>query len=316
MYRGLSRRFSMFESIKRARKSFTHIYNDKLETSIGDMWSIKKFLLLDYYMPAFISIVRNNNFTKFYYADLFCGSGKLSNFEDSILKNESFPGSALIGALNASSLGYTDCILSDIKQKYVESLNTRLENSKYVLGGISYRAYTMDFKTSVEKILEIKKFRVAILVLIDPAAYVPIKWDLMKALSKEVGIDIIFNFYTQGIAHNVSASKTDATHERNLNEFFGDESWKKVRDGSRSSLGDKLLNLYIQKLRMASGKNVIEIGVYKRGEQKLYDLIVVTRSTAGAKVIKKAKEVMSLATTTAITREFKAQVTSQKRLFD
>lgn len=267
-------------------------------------------------MPVFISIVSNNNFKEFYYADPFCGSGKFADFKDPILKKESFPGSALIGALNASCLGYTGCIFSDTNSAYVDSLNARLEKSKIIPNNISYKADTMDFENTVKKILAMRKYQVAILVLIDPAAYVPIKWHLMEKLSKEIGVDIILNFYTHRIAQNVSATKKNKSVEKNLDEFFGDDSWKKIRDGPRSSsLGEKLLALYLEKIRVASKKNVIDIGVYKEGSQKLYDLIVITRSHAGAKVITDAKEVMRNATTEAIKRELKTQITSQTRLF-
>ncbi len=312
----MSNKFSITGSIKRARASFAHIHDDGLEKSIGDIWSIKKFLLLDYYMPVFICIVRKNNFKKFYYADPFCGFGKFANFKDLSLKKESFPGSALIGALNASSLGYTDCVFSDINSDYVNSLNARLESSKSILNGVSYKASTIDFENAVKKILALRKYQVAILVLIDPAAYVPIKWQFMEKLAREVGIDIILNFYTHRIAQNVSATRKNKKGEKNLNEFFGDDSWKKIRDGPRvSSLGEKLLDRYLEKLRTTSKKNVIDIGVYKEGASKLYDLIVVTRSKAGAKVVTDAKEVMRNATTEAIKREFKTQITSQRRLF-
>ena len=313
----LTKKFSISESIINAQRNFKHIHNDGLKESIGNIWSIKKFLLLDYYMPVFIDIVSKNNFKKFYYADPFCGSGKFAGFKDSILKKKSFPGSALIGALHASSLGYTDCIFSDIKQIYVDSLNIRLKNSKTVLKGISYNAKTMDFESAVNKILSLKGYQVAILVLIDPAAYVPIKWDLMIRLAKKVGIDIIFNFYTHRIAHNVSATKKNNKLEKNLNEFFGNDSWKEIRDGPRtsSSLGEKLLKFYSDRLGMVTNKKVIPIGVYRKGSSKLYDLVIITRSEAGAKVIKDAKKVMEKATTEAITREFKTQISSQTRLF-
>lgn len=311
----MTNKFSITDSILRARKSFSHINKDGLSNSIGDVWSIKKFLLLDYYMPAFISIVSKNNFKKIYYADPFCGSGKLAEFKDASLKKQYFPGSALIGALNASELGYTDCIFSEIEEEYVNDLNKRLDASKSIFGGRSYKAKKMDFEAAAKSILQIRKYQVAILVLIDPAAYIPIKWKTMEKLSKEIGIDIIFNFYTHRIAQNVSATKKIKAGEKNLDEFFGDSSWKKIRDGPKtSSLGEKLLELYVKKLRLASRKNVIDIGVYKKGANKLYDLIVITRSSAGAKVIKDAQSVMRNATTEAIKREFKTQITNQTRL--
>ncbi len=277
-------------------------------------------LLLDYYMPAFSNIIRSprNNFKKCYFADPFCGSGIFTNFKDSELKNEFFPGSALIGALNASKLGYTDCMFSELKKKNVSALNSRLNKSKEKLKGKEYTAQILEFREAVKEILKIRKYQVAILVLIDPVAYVPIKWELMERLIKEFGIDLIFNFYTQGIAHNVSTTKKKPEHEQNLNEFFGDEGWKKIRDEkvNLNGLGTKLLKYYLEKIQRVSQKNTIDIGVYKQGDQKLYDLILITRSSAGAKIMKQAKEVMQNATTEVIKREFKAQLGPQTRLFE
>ncbi len=310
-------KFSISNSIKTARETFAHLNNDDLVTSIGDIWSIKKILLLDYYMPAFSAIIGNpkNNFKKWYYADPFCGSGIFS-LKDPKLKNKNFPGSALIGALNASKLEYTGCIFSEKESKNVDALNTRLQESKDQLNNKEYSAQTLDFEKSVEKILEIREYQVAVLILIDPDGYAPIKWRLMEKLIKEVGIDIILNFYTHRIAQNVSASKKKPKHEKNINEFFGDERWKKVRDtrANKNTLGEKLLDHYLSKVQRVSNKTAISIGVYKDGDNKLYDLILITRSTGGASVMRQAKKVMDDATTEAIKREFKVQAGSQSRL--
>ena len=141
----------------------------------------------------------------------------------------------------------------------------------------------------------------------------------MEKLIKQVGVDIIFNFYTHRIAQNVSATKKKPEHEQNLNEFFGDDGWKKIRDMKKlnsKGLGPKLLNCYLEKIQRISGKNTIDIGVYKQGDKKLYDLILITRSSGGASVMRQAKAVMESATTEVIKREFKAQLGSQSRLFD
>lgn len=312
--------FSISNSIKTARNTFAHLNNDGLTTSIGDIWSIKKTLLLDYYMPAFSQIILSpkSNFKKCYFADPFCGSGIFTKFKDPELKNETFPGSALIGALNASKLGYTDCIFSEIDSKNVSALNSRLQKSKTRLKNREYSAQTLEFEKSVEKILKIRKYQVAVLILIDPDGYVPIKWKLMEKLIKQVGVDIILNFYTHRIAQNVSASKKRSEHEQNLDEFFGDQEWKKIRDTrvNTNVVGQKLLNHYLDKVRSIPDKTAIDIGVYKKGDNKLYDLILITRSAGGANVMRRAKEVMNNATTEAIKREFKAQLGSQSRLLE
>ena len=314
-------RFSLSKDIESARKTFQHLNNDGLPTSIGDVWSIKKILLLNYYMPVFSKIVLNpkNNFKKCYFADPFCGSGIFSDFKDSELKHEKFPGSSLIGALNASKWNYTDCLFSEENLENINALNSRLAKSVSILNGKKYSAKQLEFKDAVQNILEIKKYQVAILILIDPDGYAAIKWKLMDNLFKQVGVDIILNFYTHRIAQNVSASKKKNENEQNLNEFFGDENWKKIRDNRRntSNLGSKLLKHYLEKIRNKHPeKMAVAIGVYKNGDNKLYDLILITRSKGGANVMKKAKEVMEKTTTEAILREFKTQIGRQTRLFD
>jgi len=237
---------------------------------------------------------------------------------DTELKNEIFPGSSLIGALNASKLGYTDCIFSEIDPNNIDALNSRLQKSENKLNNKKYSSQLLEFKDAVEKILKIRTYQVAILVLIDPDGYVLIKWELMEKLIRQVGVDIIFNFYTHRIAQNVSASKKKSEYEQNLNEFFGDQEWKKIRDIRANSniLGTKLLNYYLEKIRSIPEKTAVDIGVYKQADLKLYDLILITRSIGGANVMKQAKEVMNNATTEVIMREFKAQLGSQSRLLD
>lgn len=309
--------FTISKSIKNHRKNVISLKNDKLPTSIGDVWSIKKLLLLDYYLPAFKIICNpNNNFFKWYYADPFCGSGVFS-FKDNDLKNEIFPGSGLIGPINAANLGYTGCILSEKNSSLVSALNNRLKKLRPLLNNQSYSAKDMDFEKAVFEILKVKKFGVGILVLIDPAGYVPIKWDLMEKLLKPVGIDIILNFYTHRIAQNASASKTGSEYEKNLDEFFGDTEWRKLRTGlNRYNLGNNLLKHYLEKIQKFCGKNTIPIGVFKDGDKKLYDLIVITRSSGGTSVIKQAKNIMDNATTEAIKSEFKVQSKVQHSLTD
>lgn len=309
--------FTIKTSIQNARKSVSHLKGDGLITSIGDIWSIKKLLLLDYYIPSFKLICSAKyHFDKWYYADPFCGSG-LFTFKDADLENEIYSGSALLGAFSASKSDYTDCILSDIDPKNIDALNERLSKSKIHLNGKTYHGNPVSFDIAVENILKHKKFGTAILVFVDPKGYSPIKWCLMEKLVNEVGIDIVFNFMTYTIALNASASKKKQEHEKNLNEFFGDDGWKQfLTTMNKDNLGEQLLAYYITKIQKINKKNVIRIGVYREGDKKLYDLLVITRSGAGTKVIETAKRIMDNATTEAIYSEFQVQIKKQYRLSD
>jgi len=308
--------FSFQTSIAEARRNVAHLRGDGLKRSTGDIWSIKKLLLLDYYLPSFKLICSPKyNFKEWYYVDPFCGSG-LFDFTDKSLKNEVYAGSALIGAINASKHDYTNCILSDTNKENIDALNRRIGASGIQLNSRTYQAQERGFEDTVNMVLRTKRFGMAMLIFVDPDGYVPIKWQLMERLVKEVGIDVIFNFMTYTIALNASASKTNHTHEKNLNEFFGDVMWKQhLTTMNKNNLGSKLLLYYISKIQIASGKNVIPIGVHREKGKKLYDLLVITRSGAGTKVIQTAKKIMDKATTESIHREFKVQSGIQKTLF-
>lgn len=309
--------FTISNSIQKSRENIQHIKSDKLGKSIGNIWSIKKLLVLEYYLPSFKKICSpKNNFHEWIYADPFCGSGLFHLKKDPDFKNEFYPGSALVGTITAINNGFNDCLLFDKSVAYVKDLNQRLSNLKHLFNNKKIQAQEMTFEKSVPLILSKRvPYKTAILVFVDPAGYVPIKWKLMEKLYNEVGIDVILNFYTHRIAQNVSASKKNKTHEKNLNEFFGDAGWQKFRSPlEKQNLGSKLLDYYITKIRTVSKKNVIEIGVFNRGMNKLYDLIVITRSKAGADVIRLAQDIMHNATTKAIKSEFKVQLKKQETL--
>ena len=187
-------------------------------------------------------------------------------------------------------MGYTNCIFSDKSERTVNDLNTRLKESEGVLAK-KYTAKTMDFERSIKNILELRKFGVAMLILIDPAGYKGIKWDQIVKLYEKVGIDVIFNFYTSSIARN--APPENRKNGKTLTEFFGDEKWKKITNESKSSLGKKLLKYYVEKIKESSGKYVIKIPVYKYKKDVLYHLLIITRSSGFKSVIEYSKKVMS-----------------------
>jgi len=213
--------FNISSSIQESRKSVSHLKNDDRPKSIGDIWSIKKLLLLKYYLPSFKQICSTrNNFNSWYYADPFCGSG-LFSFKDKDLKNEVFPGSSMVGAITASKFNFTNCIFSELNPKNVNALNERLEDSKYLLNKKTYKAKVKEFTDAAKDIAEFRKYRMAILVFIDPVGYKDIKWESIERLFKLVGVDVILNFMTYTIALNVSDSKNNSKKDKNLTEFFG-----------------------------------------------------------------------------------------------
>ncbi len=110
------------------------IKTDSLKTSPGQIWSIKKLLILDYYISSYVKIMRNQpKFDSWCYVDTHCGTG-LIDFEESDLKDEIFPGSPIIASLRNPKSPFTEYFMSDIDEESVKTLKQRLVNLKPSVG--------------------------------------------------------------------------------------------------------------------------------------------------------------------------------------
>lgn len=303
--------YDITTNIARLREKTLHLQNDKLTTSDGGEWSIKKLLALDYYFPAFKTICSpKNKFNEWYYVDPFCGSGLIKLHEKEI-QDEKFPGSSLVGAFAATENNYTDCILSDGKLQSINDLKVRIDNCKNQLSNRTFDVQNIEFEHAVAALEQKKRFGKAFLVFIDPTGYIPIKWSLMDRILKgKMGVvDLIFNFFTSAIAQNASAARTTGHQSQGLTEFFGDEGWK------NRTTEDALLDYYCQKIA-SYGKHVEVIGVYTEGKSRLYDLILATKSEGGENVIRDLKSIMERTTTKDIRTAYKVILKKQSTLPD
>lgn len=271
--------------------------DDELETSVGDIWSIKKILFLDLYIGGYVPIIKspNSKFKNWYYVDTHSGSGLIS-FKGE-LKEERFPGSPLVAALRADELPFTDYLLTDINENFINILKQRLQNNKKIFGNRNYEPKVMDFESAVLDVEKKKAFGDAFLFFIDPIGYKEIKWSLMKKILDLMTADIIFTFMTYAIAFNRSKADTDEETARSLDEFFGNKKWRDY------STGDDLLELYRKQIE-SNGKRTSVIEVFKKGETKLYDIILATRSKGGLKVADYAAKVLSYVDTELIKSTF------------
>lgn len=265
------------------------IKNDGLSVSPGAIWSLKKLLFLDYYVRAFVTIIRKSNFENWYYVDTHAGSG-LIGFEESDLTDERFPGSPLVASLRSPDYVFTQYFFSDTDEDAIYSLKERLESVKPLTGAINYTAGQMDFEKTVELVEGKKKFGNAFLIFVDPTGYSEIKWDLMKKLLSISTADIVFTFMTYSIALNRENTSDNAATEQSFNEFFGNDNWKGCKDGNA------LVELYRSQMSQFK-KYVHVIPVYQTGERKLYDLIIATNSIGGSNVIGDARRIMEVTTT-------------------
>ena len=281
------------------------IKNDGLVVSPGQIWSIKKLLVLDYYISGFVTIVRKH-FERWYYVDTHSGSG-LIGFEENDLKNERFPGSPLVAALHATRHSFTDYFLSDSDGNMITALNTRLKKLKPAVGTHQYNPKVRDFSQTVNFLESIQQFGNAYLVFIDPQGFKEITWDLMERLLKIEKADIFFTFMTYTIALNRSNAGTEESYATLLDNFYGDDSWHNLTNG------DELLQGYIKKVENYK-TYVYHIPVFKTGENKLYDVIIATNSIGAGNIISDIIKIMDVTTTEMIRAALQVVTKKQREL--
>ena len=83
-------------SLKKLRRMVSEFENKETTTNKHDLWSVKKLIVLTYYVYPFLQILRKNGYKKIHYVDLFSGSGLLK------IKNKIMPGTSLIPLLTTA----------------------------------------------------------------------------------------------------------------------------------------------------------------------------------------------------------------------
>lgn len=271
------------------------IKTDSLKTSPGQIWSIKKLLILDYYISSYVKIMRNQpKFDSWCYVDTHCGTG-LINFEESDLKDEIFPGSPIIASLRNPKFPFTEYFMSDIDEESIQTLKQRLVNLKPSVGTESYNPVVRSFEDTVSFVEGKKRFGRGFLIFVDPVGFKEMKWELMERLLRIETADVFFTFMTHAIARHRSNVETGNAYEKSMDDFYGNSDWSEYTEGN------DLLKLYIQKIRRFK-EHVFVIPVFQMGEKKLYDIIIATNSNGGRNVINDGSRVMN-ATTTEMIRD-------------
>lgn len=105
--------------------------------------------------------------------------------------------------------------------------------------------------------------------------------------------DIIFTFMTYTIERNRPIADENDKTAQTFDEFFGDSEWRKFKTGP------ELLKLYRKKLE-STGKKTYVVEVFKEGENKLYDIIFVSRSPGAANVVNYVTNVLKYVDTELI----------------
>ena len=263
------------------------IKKDGLKLSPGDIWSIKKFLVIDYCIGGFTPIFKKY-FEKFYYVDTHCGTG-LIKFSETELREERFPGSALVSLLKSDEKAFSEYLLFDEDESSIEALKKRILNLSSQIGSKTITAEVKEFSKSVKTIEELNGFKRAFLVVIDPIGFKEIKWDLMERILRTDTADIIFTFMTHVIARHRSNCTLDNSYGKSLSEFYGDDSWETV------TKGNELMEIYKNKINKCK-KFVYDIPVFQSGNQVGYHIIIATNSKGAGNIIDSARKITKVKT--------------------
>jgi len=217
--------------------------DDEVITSKHDLWSIKKLVVLRYYLYPFFEILRNNGYKKIHYVDLFSGSGFLK------IKEKIMPGTPLVALLttkeffeNKKNYVFDEYHLSDNNKKYVVALNERI---KTLSGDIpsSIDVQQLDFTSAVDQIFSGRspKFEErkenAYLVVLDPFGF-QIDWDHLTKILKSGAVDVFITFPTTMASWNQNKEQS----AESLTKMYGSNDWVTCQSE------DAFLKMYCEKI--------------------------------------------------------------------
>lgn len=246
-------------------------------------WTPLKLILLNYALEICTLVIKNNPiFKEKYFIDLFSGSG-INKVKD---KQDFLIGSPLIASLNFSNY-YNEMIFCEKEPVLFGALNARINS----LNKTNLTTINGDCNSNLNQIIsKIDNKRVYSLFFVDPCN-TEFSWNSMSNLLS-ARVDIIFNFMSNQIRRTIGLYHDKGYGEEQLNEFFGDDSWKKWIGGDGD---EELVKIYMQNIMKIRYDAVIKkVKIHSEKHGFCYFLLFITSKTKGdnpwLKGIDKAKE--------------------------
>ncbi len=240
--------------------------NYYIETFTTGAWTVIKELLLAYYGPSYLMIMRKQKWIKkLCYVDLFAGSGiiKLTGLKNYYL------GSPLIVkyAIDGNFDNYY----------FFEQKNTNVNQLKTLVQDDHSSVYQGDSNVEIGNIISaLSKTGVHSLIFIDPYA-MEVKFDTIRKLS-DISCDIIINVAVEEIKRAIMQFRALHNNTTALDTFFGDEKWKNELPENPDD--EKIFDYYSNKIvEEARKKTPIKTAVYKTLDGHHYYLLFT--ATAG-----------------------------------
>ena len=270
------------------------LHNDQESISPGNIWSVKKILVLDYYLRASQPIFKKY-FKEWYYVDTHCGSGLFQTNQGDDDAGVVFPGSPLIAALESCDKPFTRYFLSDADKDAVSTLKNRMKK----LGINNDTLYTISVRKFARMswlLKQMESWNKAFVVNIDPTGFVDLAWsDLERILSiKKADVFVTFMNYGIRLGRPHAQGMDDGRMAATFNRVFGTNKWKACNDN------DDLVNLYMQQIRTQK-KYVEKLPVFGSRGLEIYQLIFASNNQQGAgRIIDYTKKIADQVTTSMI----------------
>lgn len=214
--------------------------NDYVHTFKPGAWTVIKELLLAYYAPQYLIIMRKQKWIKkLCYIDLFAGSGIITLTR---LKNN-YLGSPLI--VKYAVEGNFD------NYYFFEQKNDNINQLRALVQDDHSWIYEGDSNIEINRIIpEISKSGVHSLIFIDPFS-TQIKFETIRKLNN-IGCDLIINVDAEGIKRVIRQHKNTNWKTPALDNFFGDINWK-TRFAENDD-EEEIFNYYSDKIVKEAGK--------------------------------------------------------------
>ena len=244
--------------------------NDYVSTFRPGAWTVIKELLLAYYAPNYIKILKNKSWiNELCYVDLFAGSGiiELKDLENNYM------GSPLIVKYGIPE-NFNRYYFFDNDNDNITQLKTLVPDgdSHFFMG---------DSNVEIDKILpEISKSGAHSLIFIDPYA-MEIKFDTIRKLSN-IGCDLMINVAAEEIYRAVKQYYSQNWDTDKLDSFFGDDKWK--TDLSKVSNDEQISDYYANKIVEETGKKKpVSTKIYKTFNGHHYYMLFTSTYGNGVK---------------------------------
>ncbi|QRF76143.1 hypothetical protein Thermo_01660 [Thermoplasmatales archaeon] len=189
-------------------------------TSRPGAWTILKEMLLAYYAPSYLTILRKQSWIKrLVFLDLFSGSGIIGI--EGLKRN--YLGSPLV---------ITKCIGDKYFDEYhfIESEKAKIDQLEKVFNVVGKPVGTEFHQGDCNKIIpnilrKLSDFGTHSLVFIDPFS-MEIDFDTIRLLG-QIGCDLIVNVATEEILRPIKQWRANPSwNEPTLDRFFGSSEWK------------------------------------------------------------------------------------------